>query len=395
MQQSSFLSRSALFMVLLAVLPSLGDAQIVARTRRLNQTAPPACGKAWRRVSSPSPSHQSGDANQLSAIGATSSTDAWAVGWTLSFGGGGYKTLTEHWDGTRWTVIPSANTSMRNNYLIGVSALAPNDVWAVGQQDDNSGNMLTLVEHWDGTSWTVDPQASTPGSLGDVVAFSPNDVWAGGFVLEHWDGTTWSVTQLGSARYLGVLAGDSSSLWAVGYRLIQPIGPVLTLSDHFDGVGWTPFKGIDPLRTSADDEDVLTGVDSEPGGSHPFAVGYFANFDANPPAHTLVERWDGQQWRLIPAVNPGGPHLDNELWDVEVLSQSNVWIVGTVGSDGSSDNQALIEHWNGSSWTAAPNLGTGVLVGIGGDRPTGNLWAVGYTAAGNYQATMILAACGL
>ena len=87
--------------------------------------------------------------------------------------------------------------------------------------------------------------------------------------------------------------------------------------------------------------------------------------------------------------------MDNELFGVEALSPSDVWVVGTIGSDGSATNQTLILQWDGMGWSVAPNTGTGVLVGIGGDRATGNLWAVGYSAEANYQGTLILAACGL
>src|SRR5690242_573129 len=79
------------------------------------------CNSTWQAVPSPSPAHQSGDANQLSGVAALSATDAWAVGWSLAFSGGGYQTLAEHWDGNQWNVVPTANTSMRNNYLRAVS----------------------------------------------------------------------------------------------------------------------------------------------------------------------------------------------------------------------------------------------------------------------------------
>jgi len=354
---------------------------------------PEVCGTAWHRVPSPSPAHQSGDANQLSGVAVFSATDAWAVGWSLSFSGLGYKTLAEHWDGTRWSVVPTANTAMRNNTLRAVSVLAPDDVWAVGQQDDGSGNAMTLVEHWDGYRWRVDPSATVPGSLGAVIAFSSTDVWVSGFVLEHWDGTRWTVTDIGAANYLGSLVGSSRDLWAAGYRTIQPFGPVLTLSYHWDGAAWTAHRAVDPLTDSRDDEDVLVGMTVAPGDTHPWAVGYFADFDGGPPAHTLVEQWDGAKWNRVRAPNPGGASLDNELFAVEARSPSDVWVVGTIGSDGSSNNQTLILRWDGTGWTVAPNTGTGVLVGMGVDRATGNLWAVGYSAETNYQGTLILASC--
>jgi len=200
----------------------------------------------------------------LSAVAAFSATDAWAVGWSLSFSGSGYKTLAEHWDGTRWSIVPTANTAMPNNTVRGVPVLAPDDVRAVGEQDNGSGNMMTLVEHWDGQRWSVDPSATVPGTLGAVIAFSSTDVWASGFGLEHWDGTQWTVTLIGPANYLGSLAGSSNDLWAVGYRTIQPFGPVLTLSYHWDGAAWTAHKAVDPLKDSQDDEDVLVGVTVAP-----------------------------------------------------------------------------------------------------------------------------------
>src|SRR5262249_29708292 len=153
-----YLTRIAMALILIYRLASA----VLAQT---TTPVPGVCETTWHRVPSPSPAHQSGDANQLSGVAAFSRTDAWAVGWSVSFGGSGYKTLAEHWDGTRWSVVPTANTAMRNNTLRGVSVLAPDDVWAVGQQDDGSGNAMTLVEHWDGHRWSVDLSATVPGSL--------------------------------------------------------------------------------------------------------------------------------------------------------------------------------------------------------------------------------------
>src|SRR5262252_9918518 len=52
------------------------------------------------------PSPSKGSAT-LHAVAATSGTDVWAVGSYNS--AGAYKTLIEHWNGTRWTIVPSAN----------------------------------------------------------------------------------------------------------------------------------------------------------------------------------------------------------------------------------------------------------------------------------------------
>jgi hypothetical protein len=75
--------------------------------------------------------------------------DAWAVGFH------GLHRLTTHWDGTAWTIVPSP-TPGGSSDLAGVVAIAPDDVWAVGGRLDRPANALhTLVEHWDGTNWIV------------------------------------------------------------------------------------------------------------------------------------------------------------------------------------------------------------------------------------------------
>src|SRR5437764_621866 len=51
-----------------------------------------------------------------------------------------------------WSVVSSPNVGTSSNVLNGVAVVSANDVWAVGYY---SGG--TLIEHWDGTSWSVVP----------------------------------------------------------------------------------------------------------------------------------------------------------------------------------------------------------------------------------------------
>ena len=128
----------------------------------------------------------------------------WAVGYY--YNGGIYQTLVEHWNGTSWSVVSSPNPGTDDNYLSGVAAVSANDVWAVGYYDNGSGASQTLVEHWNGTAWSVVPSPNAGTSynyLNGVAAVSASDVWAVGYygiggstnqtLVEHWDGTAWSV----------------------------------------------------------------------------------------------------------------------------------------------------------------------------------------------------------
>jgi len=64
-------------------------------------------------------------------------------------------TLTEHWDGTSWTVVstPSPGT---DTSLSSVTATSATNAWAVGSTGTDAGN-TTLIERWNGTAWTVTP----------------------------------------------------------------------------------------------------------------------------------------------------------------------------------------------------------------------------------------------
>ena len=89
---------------------------------------------AWTEV--PSQDVGTGE-NELYAVTVISPGDIWAVG--AYMGTGRYLTLTEHWNGAQWSIVPSPNSSHGyNNFLRGVTAAASNDVWAVGDYTERS-----------------------------------------------------------------------------------------------------------------------------------------------------------------------------------------------------------------------------------------------------------------
>jgi hypothetical protein len=120
-------------------------------------------GITWSQVPSPSP----GAASYLFDVVATSATDAWAVGYYIDPNTGGEITLTLHWDGQTWTHIPSPSPSPVLITFLGVTALAPDDVWAVGDVWTGSGNAWqTLIEHYA-------PVCATPTPTRTPASFTP------------------------------------------------------------------------------------------------------------------------------------------------------------------------------------------------------------------------------
>lgn len=63
--------------------------------------AAPAGSCAWQALPAPNPSGN----DQLNAIAATSATDAWIVG-SYYTSSNDVQTLIEHWNGTGWSVTP-------------------------------------------------------------------------------------------------------------------------------------------------------------------------------------------------------------------------------------------------------------------------------------------------
>jgi hypothetical protein len=198
-------------------------------------------GASWSVVASPKLPNDS----DLSAVTAPASNNVWAIG----VAGGSSNALVEHWDGARWSIVSSP--AFTGVGVTGLSSDSPSDVWAVGGLA--TGGTVSL--HWNGQTWSQIPTARLRfGGVGAVAALSPINVWAvgtgpgvptGGFsahptaVVEHWDGTSWSVVPSPNPNpqgnnSLGVIAAAfASDLWAFGFELGGPF------TEHWDGTSWS------------------------------------------------------------------------------------------------------------------------------------------------------------
>jgi hypothetical protein len=366
----------------------------IASAGRATATADvPACDGQWSVVPSSDHSQLYGEIDSLNSVAALSSTDQWAVGSWLQYPGAYFfHTLIEHWDGSSagWTIVPSPNAPVLNSYLYGVAANAPNDVWAVGGTDQSGPPYRSLVEHWDGTSWSIVVPASFPGVLYDVVALGPSNVWAVGTenypgrgLIEHWDGTTWTATYLRFGALLrGVDAVGPRDIWAVGQRYgrSNPFGDT-TLTMHFNGRAWSRVPSPSPLSGNDTDQNWLTSV-SAVAANDVWAVGRDGNHDLGPLDQTLIEHWNGARWTLVPSPNPGGTSSDNDLWGVAAVASGDAWAVGGVGAFLNPQFSApLALHWDGSGWTrvSVPAPAGGELLGVAAEPAGAGVSATGDT----------------
>jgi hypothetical protein len=70
-------------------------------------------------------------------VAALSSSSVWAVGFFSN--GPNFRTLSEHWNGQRWSVIPSRSIAGTDNQLYAVTTPAANDIWAIGIYNGSAG----------------------------------------------------------------------------------------------------------------------------------------------------------------------------------------------------------------------------------------------------------------
>ncbi len=216
-------------------------------------------GTMWRTVTMP----QIGSNDTLSGVAAVSSSDVWAAG---AYDNGAHP-LVMHWDGTTWHQVPAPDGVQRStNVLFAISAVSASDIWAVGFNDEGFVNSKPLIEHYDGTAWSVVASPPLPGNdnfLYAVSASASDDVWAVGeqgdaaiasrTLAEHWDGTAWTIVPTPNVKgivetFYGVDAVSPTDAWAVGLR--RPASNDMTLAAHWDGVAWTLVK-IPPLQSAS------------------------------------------------------------------------------------------------------------------------------------------------
>jgi alpha-tubulin suppressor-like RCC1 family protein len=342
---------------------------------------------------SPTPGFAPRDINNfsLAAVSAHGPDSAWAVGASSNSNA----PLAEQWTGKAWTATPVTGPAGAGSAtLSGVADLGPQDAWAVGDSATEFGtSQRTLIEHWNGTSWSIvpSPDPETGAGAFDVLtsisATGPDDVWAAGWfspgenfialLLEHWNGTSWSLipppTELATQLGDGVVAISAHDVWIVG-----DTGGQQTVTAHWNGSTWT--QPPTPFLQQGHSVNHLTGVTAT-GPDNIWASGYASNSPGAQENVPYLLHWTGKAWTLVKVPDPGTE--GSLLTATTALSASSVWSVGiTDQTDGAL--LSLAEHFNGKTWTVSPSSDPGLnsalpddsLAGIA-SAPGGPVWAVG------------------
>ncbi len=320
---------------------------------------------AWSIASTPNPS--TSQPTFLEGVSCTSPTFCAAVGDGSNVHAA--QTLVEKYNGSVWSINSSPNSSpLQFNFLHAVSCTSPHFCIAVGENEPGgTGLDQTLVETYNGSAWSITSSPNTSTSqlnrLGGISCASPTSCVAVGdyfngtanqTLVETFDGSTWSIasspnTSTSQSNVLtGVSCTSPTSCVAVGTSRNGTANQ--TLVETFDGSTWSVASSP---NTSTSQLNVLNGVSCTSATSC-VAVGDFFNGIAN---QTLVETYNGSSWSIT-ASPSSSTSRQNDLNGVSCTSATTCVAVGAY-SNGTA-NQTLVETFDGTAWSigSSPNKST-------------------------------------
>ena len=220
-----------------------------------------------------------------------------------------------HWDGVSWhPELTGANRTFQ-----AIWGQTPDDAYAVGYAG--------LICHWNGITWQVVP-SPVDGNIRDIHGCSESCIFAVGDkgTILSFDGLSWHRIACPVTELLeGVWCCSPLCAYAVGIN-----GVAL----EWNGKTWTQLPAIDCFCA----EDVFAAAEN----------------DVYVTGPGFVKHWDGANW-------------ENMISDI--FTCHSIWGTGSndiysVGEN--SQQEIMILHWDGSTWTDVGTQDTGILYCAGG-----------------------------
>jgi hypothetical protein len=312
----------------------------------------------------------------LEAAVAPGPDDVWAMGSHVV--GPAATPIARHWDGAAWTTakldLPEGPVSISSIY--DAKAFGPDDVWAVGSWMGED----PFVQHWDGRAWRAVEMPKIAGSeriLTGIDGTGPDDIWIVGQrndqsqergVVLHFDGSQWSgVPAPPGAAVLHDVAmlGTQPTVagWSIGPKGFAQ-GMLATLSSDAPPTWELADLGNDVRRNLF----VLGVAAATPGGA--WAVG-FSNDSPNRDTPHTFRRTSGS-WQEVPVPDLGG----SARLVAVATDRTGTVAVGQMLVNGI--NRALALRSTDTGWEQIPGSGDNppdTLAGV--TLQDGNVWAVG------------------
>ncbi len=355
-------------------------------------------GEAWDGTSwavQPTPNPAGVSFTSLDAVSCAAAGSCEAGGdFEQSPQGSSLQALAEAWNGSAWTLQnAAAPPGATSNALSDVSCVTGDFCEAVGEARDASGNLITLAETGNGTSWKVQPTPSPAQADSGVRAYlrgvscvSAKFCEAVGFSAAGpgpgawtWNGTSWTAQSVPGSSFLqsvsctsadfclaaggngeaetwngttwsqqADISGFSSanSVSCISPRSCEAVGFGLSGTQNaaaWNGTGWS----VQTTPLPKDGNSISLNAVSCVEANSCQAVGDY--FTTTPAGElTVAERWNGSKWAVLATPNPAGSTA-NSLLGVWCTSRSSCTAVGK--QTPSAFSFTLAQVWNGHTWT--------------------------------------------
>jgi hypothetical protein len=271
---------------------------------------------------------------KVGAVSPGDFTDIWAAGPNDVWGTGIKGTF--HYDGATWSPVDLGLP--KDNYLMGVTGTAANDVWLFG--------LPGLAYHFDGASfqpWTT----GVTQQLDRSFARAPGDVWVTGSA-----GELLRFQPTGFQRYdHGIEDFSLLAAWASGPDDVWAAGSEGLILRYHAATGWQ--------RVASGTQFQLAGLWGS-AANDVWAVGEGG----------VILHWNGTAWATVPSGTL------SRLQGVWGSGPNDVWAVGWDGA---------IDRWNGTKWTATAPFST-YWAGVWGSTAN-DVWITGFNDVWHWNGT--------
>jgi hypothetical protein len=274
--------------------------------------------------------------------------------------------FAEHWNGSRWSLVQLRGlTGRRNVVLNAITCPIADECIAVGQEGDNwYGPSETLAELWNGSTWRVMPTPVSGGLLGVscltpkdclAVGYRGNDSYEGPSLVERWNGETWSEeapSRMKRGSLLGITCVHPETCFVVGRRVRQP-GPH-SIVGYVEPVVWRLEGGksteipISPPGWTANFPGNFTYGDAIASCLSATLCELAWQYHVGSGGGSIAGRLAGSDWTLQRGLK-ARPSFDPQVSGLACISASFCMAVG--GPLVPSPRAPSVSYfWNGAAW---------------------------------------------
>jgi YD repeat-containing protein len=290
---------------------------------------------------------------KLTDVSCTSATKCMAVGYDKFMG----RTFAESWDGSAWKITYS---NLGTSTEPAVSCVGPSSCHIVATDAGGTAGTWGLFS-WGSTFRAfVAPEGASSWKLRDVSCSSETACTAVGYayvsgkyktLVERYDGTSWSIQKSiepsegnGFRAMSSVSCASSTHCLAVGEAAGKPF------AEEWDGAKWTPVSIPGSAEGFLEDVSCVSATSCMAVGHH----GWWEWMGESWQSSTLAVSWDGSEWSEIETPEPSEELLVSgaTLSGVSCLTTSSCIAVGSFSAKGEAgaEERTLAEIWDGSEW---------------------------------------------